>query len=125
MNTSFSNIAGNLKISDYKNCNTLAGNIKEPGLKAIVKYRNHPSILTVGEVCKKNPHFRCVDKDEFLKENLNLDASKACQDSDIRSIIIKENAATFTDFLHSNFNNSIYQYEFLLVLKLAKSDRNS
>ena len=103
-------------------------------LKAIVKYRNHLSILTIGEVCKKNPHFsfRCVDKDEFFKENLNLDASKACQDSDIPSRIIKENADTFTDFLHSNFNNSIYQYEFPLVLKLAninpvfkKGDRNS
>ena len=37
----------------------------------------------IGEVCKKNPQFsfRCVDKDEILKEI--LDASKAYQDSDI------------------------------------------
>ena len=69
----------------------MAENIQEPVLKAIVKYRNHTSILTIGEVCKKNPKFsfRCVDKDEILKEILNLDASKACQDSDIPSRIIK------------------------------------
>ena len=38
----------------------------------------------------------------------NLDVSKACQDLDIPSRIIKENADTFKDFLHSSFNNSIY-----------------
>ena len=37
--------------------------------------------------------------------------SKACQDSDILSKIIKEDAYTFTDFLHFSFNNSIYQSE--------------
>ena len=83
---------------------------------------------------QKNPQFsfRCVDKSEILKEILSLDASKACQDSDIPWRIIKKNADIFTDFLHSSFNNSIYQFEFLLVLKLAnispvfqKGDRNS
>ena len=45
----------------------MAENIQVPLSKAIVKYRNHPSILTIGEVCKKNSQFsfRCVDKDEF------------------------------------------------------------
>ena len=58
--------------------------------------------------------------------------SKACQDSDIPSGIIKENADIFTDILHSSFNNSIYQSEFPSILKLAnitpvfkKGDRNS
>ena len=88
----------------------MAEEIQEPVLKAIVKYRNHRSILTIGEVWKKNPQFsfRCVDKDEILKEILNLDASKACQDSDIPPRIIKENADIFTYILHSRFNNSIY-----------------
>ena len=41
-----------------------------------MKYRNHSSILTMGEYCKRNPQFSftCVDKDEILKEILNLDA---------------------------------------------------
>ena len=77
-------------------------------------------------------YFRCINKDESLKEILNLDILKACQDSDIPSRIIKENADIFTDILHPSFNNSIYQSEFPLILKLAnitpvfkKGDRNS
>ena len=99
----------------------MAVNIQEPVLKAIVKYRNHTSILTIGEVCKKNPQFslRCVDKDEILKEILNLDAPKSCQDSDIPSRIIKENVDIFTDILSSSFNNLIYQSEFPTILELA------
>ena len=64
LNTFFSD----LKIPDYNNCHPLAENIQEPVLKAIVKYRNHPSILMIGEICKKNPQFsfRCVGKDEIL-----------------------------------------------------------
>ena len=67
-------------------------------------------MLTIGKVCKKSPqfYFRYVDKDEISKEILNLGASKACQCSDILSIIIKEYAHIFTDILHSSFNNSIY-----------------
>ena len=112
----------------------MAENNQEPVLKAIVKYRNRPSILTIGEVYKKNPQcsFRCVDKNGILKEILHLAASKACQDSDIPSRIIKTNADIFTHFLHSSFDNSIYQSKFPSILKLAnitpvfkKGDRNS
>ena len=46
-----------LKIPNYNNCDPLAENIQEPVLKGIEKYRNHPSILTIGEAGKKNPHF--------------------------------------------------------------------
>ena len=122
-----------IQYSDYNNCDPLAENIQESILKTMVKYKNHSSILTLGELCKKNPllSFRCADKDETLKEVLNLDASKACQDSDILSRIFKVNADIFTDFLHSGFNNSIHQSEFLSILKLAyitpafkRSDRN-
>ena len=134
LNSFFSNIVRDLKIPDYNNCNPMAENIQESVLKAIVKYRNHPGILTTGEVFKKiSPFsFKCVDKDEILKEILNLDASKACQDSDIPSRNIKENADIFTDILHFSFNNSIYQSEFPSILKLANiapvfknGDRNS
>ena len=59
------------KIPDYNNCDPFAENIQEHVLKAIVKYKNHPSILTIGEVYKKNPEFsfRCIDKYYFDKLN--------------------------------------------------------
>ena len=112
----------------------MAENIQEHVLKAIVQYRNHPSLLTIGKACKKDLQFsfKCLDKDEILIEVLNLDALKACQDSDIPSRIIKENSDIFTDIFHSSFNNSIYQSEFPSILKLAnitpvfkKGGRNS
>ena len=73
----------------------MTGNIQETVLKAIVKYRNHPSRLTIGEVCKKNPQFfvRGVDKVEILKEILNLGASKARA-----SKIINKNADMYSSF---------------------------
>ena len=94
-----------IQYSDYINYNPLVENIQVPVLKAMAKYGNHSCIITIGELCKKNPllSFRCVDKDETLKV-LNLDASKTCQHSDIPSRIIKENTDIFTDFLHSSFN---------------------
>ena len=93
----------------------------ESVLKVIVKYRNHASMFNIEEVCQKNSqfYFRCVDKDEILKDILYLDASKAYQDSDIPSRIIKENADIFTGFLHFNFSNSTFHSEFSSILKLA------
>ena len=82
---------------------------------------------------QKEPQFsfRFVDKDEFLKEILNSDVSKAYQDSDIPSRIIKQNADVFTDILPSSFNNLIYQSQFAPIFKLVnislafkKGDRN-
>ena len=50
LNNFFSNIVNNLKIEGYSNCDPLANNIKDPVLKCIVKYRNHPSMLAIAEV---------------------------------------------------------------------------
>ena len=99
----------------------MAGNIQDSFLKASVKHTNHPRVLIIGEVCKKNPQFdfRYVDENEILKEILNLDASKGCQDSDVPSRIIKENANIFTEFLHFSFKNLIYWSRFPSIPKLA------
>ena len=53
LNTSFSNIVSNLKIAEYATCDTISDNINDPVIKSIVKYRNHPSILKIGEVCNR------------------------------------------------------------------------
>ena len=58
--------------NDDGTARVLAEKIQEPFLKVMVKYRNHSSILTIGEVYKENPQFsfKCVTKDEILKEIL-------------------------------------------------------
>ena len=50
LNTFFSNIVSNLKIAEYTNCDPVSNNINDPVIKSIVNYRNHPSILKIGEV---------------------------------------------------------------------------
>ena len=71
--------------------------------------------MAIGEVCKRNPQFsfRCVNKDEILKEILDLDVKRFKSLSGFGYPIknFKEDAYTFTDFLHFSFNNSIYQSE--------------
>ena len=76
LNTFFANIVSNLNIAEYSNCEPLANNISDPILKCVVKYRNHPSILVIGEVCKKHPRlsfsFSKINREEILEEILKL-----------------------------------------------------
>ena len=55
LNTPFSNIVSNLNITGYSNWKPLANNISDPVLKCVVKHRNHPSMVAIGEVCNKHP----------------------------------------------------------------------
>ena len=136
MNTFFSNIASDLKIEGYSNCGLLVNNIRDPVLKCIVKYRNHPNILAIAEVYNKNQRlpFSCskIQRDEILSDILKLETSKACQDTDIPTKIVKENADIFANVLVSNFNDSFEKSNFPSILKNAtitpvfkKGDRNS
>ena len=136
LNTFFSNIVSNLKIEGYSNCDPLANNIRDPVLKCIVKYRNHPSILAIGDVYNKNRRppfsFSKIKRDEILSDILKLETSKACQETDIPTKIVKENADIFANVLVSNFNDSFEKSNFPSILKDAtitpvfkKGDRNS
>ena len=54
-------------------------------MRAIVKYRAHPSIITTKENCNSSTRFNFsfVDKKDILKEIKNLKANKANQNTDI------------------------------------------
>ena len=97
------------------------------GIKSIVKYRKHPIILKIGEVCNRKQcslfSFSHVDKEEILKEILSLDSSKVSQDTDIPIKILKDNADIFSDFFLSGFNNSITTSIFPSSLKQTKQDQ--
>ena len=49
----FYNIANNLKIAEYANCDPISDNINDSVIKSIVKYRNHPRMFKIGEVCNR------------------------------------------------------------------------
>ena len=48
-----------------------------------------------------------------------LDTSKACQDTNVPTKLIKENADILTDFVHPSINASVSNGEFPSFLKLA------
>ena len=116
LNTLFSNIVSNLKIEGYSNCDPLANNIRDPVLKCVAKYRNHPIILAIGQVYHKNRRlpfsFSKIKRDEILSDILKLETSKACQKTDIPTKIVNENADIFANVLVSNFNDSIEKSNF-------------
>ena len=85
---------------------TICENIIDPFLKAIVRYRHHPSILAIKKFCNsKSPFlFKNVQKEEILKELNNLKVNEATQNTDIPTKIITENSDIFGDFIFSNLN---------------------
>ena len=92
LNNFFSNIISNLKIPEYTKCDPRSEFFSDPVLKSTVKYRNHPSILKVGEVCHGsnaiNFSFSTVQRTRILKEITELNSSKAGQITDIATKII-------------------------------------
>ena len=69
LNIFFSNAVKNLKIPRFSNTNPLAERLYNPTLKAILKYKNHPSIVAIRNA-NNNSLFRfnevCVE--EVYKE---------------------------------------------------------
>ena len=83
-------------------------NVRYLTLKTILKYLRHPNILAIKE---KNKNislfftFNHITKEGVVKDIKNLDVSKALQEKDIPTKIIKENADTFSNVVHQNVNN--------------------
>ena len=63
--------------------------------------------------------FSHVVKEQILNEILSLDSAKANQDTDIPTNVTKDNADIFSDFLFSDFNNSVTISIFPSSLKQA------
>ena len=84
-------------------------NTNDATLKAILKYRNHSSIIAIQNKCKDKGNFNFieVDQKQIEKKILKLDVNKASQSSDIPIKFLKENSDIFSNFLCCSFNNSI------------------
>ena len=94
LNSFFSSVVKNLNIPSYEGCDPLSNNIFRPTLIAIVKWRNHPSILTITSEHENTPKysFNFALKEYVLEDIQMLDSSKAIQESDIPVKLIKENS---------------------------------
>ena len=121
-NAFFSDIAQNLDIQQYNVDDRICENINDLLLKAIVRYRNHPSIAAIKKFCNSKSHFsfKNVQKEEILKElnNLNI-INKATQNTDIQTKMTKENSDIFGDFIFSNLNCCINTSSYPSLLKRA------
>ena len=118
LNNFFSNIIQNLDLPRYSNNEPLLSNSNDATtLKVILKYRNHPSIISIQNKCKDKGSFSFneVDQKQIVKEFLGLDANKASESSDIPKKVLKENANIFSNFLCSRFSNSIFLFIFSVI----------
>ena len=103
-NTYFTNIVSNLKIPPYQDTNFARGIDPfvgdDPITFILEKYKNHSSIIAIKDFCHENKtfNFETVKRDNVLKKIKSLDRSKASQNGDVPTKIIKTNAELFADF---------------------------
>ena len=110
LNKFFSNIVKNLKIPERFVNNSLPHSLcSHPTLKAILKYKDHPSIPVIKGFSQRisSFYFSTVDKNTVLKEIKKLNSNKAVQDTDIPVKILKENAEFFAEYIYLQFNEAI------------------
>ena len=93
LNRFFSNIVSHLEISNYSKYESFIDNIEDQTLRAILKYKNHPSFIAIQNKFEDGDvfYFRELEREEILKEIHNLNNNKASQHSDIPTKIIKSN----------------------------------
>ena len=71
LNNIFCNILQNLDISRFLSDKPLASNTNDATLRAILKYRNHPSIIAIQNKCKDNGSFNFIEVDQKQIEKKN------------------------------------------------------
>ena len=121
LNTFFGNRVKNLEINQYSNFDPEINNVKDPTLRAILKYKDQPSILAIQNNCKNRIKFTFEEMylASIEKEIHNLKINKASQSSDIPTKIIKENVDIFAEFLWKNINSLIKSSTFPSCSKSA------
>ena len=118
LNNFFGNVIKKLMIPKYSEYDLSIDRVENRTIRAVLKYRNHPSILAIRERKKFQISFcfKEVSIEEIQKEILNLNNKKAF---DIPTKIIKENSDTFGKLLCSFINDSVKSFTFLSFLKDA------
>ena len=113
----FGNIVQNLGIDGLTN--TSSDNDAVTIRQAIEKYQNHPSIKLIRENidATNNFSFDLINPECISKIINNLDTSKATQQVDIPTKIIKDNKDLFSCFISASINNAVNKGVFPNELK--------
>ena len=119
LNNFFADAIINLNIPQYEDLTSNTNGSDDPVSRAIEKYKNHPSIKPIktnseNKVSIRFQEIQAIETEEELK---NLDCSKASQDSDISTKIIKVNIDIFVPVLLTEFNKSLKLSRFPYSIK--------
>ena len=109
-----------MKIPDFKDIDFSAECISHPALKAVMKFRDHPSVSAIRNAF--NPQsfsFSRVSVGDVLKEMNKLDNRKAIQSTDIPVKILKQNADILGSSICYFFNVCVDEFTLPSVLKHA------
>ena len=101
LNNFSSNAVENLKIPEYQEADPHANNISLLIFKAIMKFRNHPSITAIKNLNKDTRSDFCrVSVEDVVKEIKKLSTEKGTQSTDILAKILKKkNADIFGSYI--------------------------
>ena len=123
-NDFFTSVVSNLNIPRYQDPFTdsdqTKNQIEHPILRIIEQYKNHPSIIAINnQNMDRRFSFQEIKKSEINQEILNLDSSKACQEWDLPTKIIKANSDIFTEVIYKELNRGLEVGNFPSATKLA------
>ena len=110
-----------MNLLESQNADPLSDNIDHPTLKAIMKWRNHPSVLAITAVPENRERFTLssVTLADVAKEISILDSSNAMQKADLPVKLLKGNKDFFATYIAKYFNDSLKSAKFPNCLKLA------
>ena len=102
-NDFFSNAVINLNIPETEYSSTIIAGTNEIVSIAIERYEHHPSIAKINNISTTDQtfSFQHVSREEIQKEIANLNPTKASQDNDIPTRIIKENSDILCEFIYN------------------------
>ena len=121
LNELFCNVITTLWIPQYNETEPVGHNIGDPLMKAILKYRFHPSIVAIKKNCNSGVSFSFpqVERNEIIEETNYLKTNKATQSTDITTKLITENSDIFGYFVFGNYDNCVSNSIFPNSLKNA------
>ena len=115
-NDFFVNIVPNLGINTNHSFLINTDNESDPIEKAIGKYKNHPSIISIKKFMENSYSsfsFQHVLKDNITKTIKMLDLKKVVQSNDIPTNLIKSFSGFISDYIHINLNKCIKGGEYV------------
>ena len=125
-NDFFTSVVSNLNIPCYQDPFTdsdqTENRIEPLILRIIEQYKNHPSFIAINnQNMDRQFSFQEITKSEINQEILNLDSSKACQESDLPAKIINANSDIFTEAIDKELNRGLEVDNFPCTMKLANA----